>query len=260
MTGVIMKWGGTIDEFIGDAILVLFGAPVLRPDDHIRAAACALEMQREMAAVNAMNREKSLPEIEMGIGIHTGEVVVGNIGSTRRAKYGVVGRSVNFASRIESYTVGGQVLISPALFTALGPLAELGADLDVQPKGMRPVILHDLLGLGGDIGIRLERPVRQLDVLRTELPCRFIIVEGKDARGTERTGAVVALSADVAEAEVRAEEGVRPFANLRLVLEELPVVEVYAKVVAGHARVGRFIVRFTSVPDPARQVLAAAVT
>lgn len=258
MTGIIMKWGGTIDEFIGDAILVLFGAPLLHTDDHVRAAACALQMQREMPAVNAMNAAKGLPAVEMGIGVHTGEVVVGNIGSLQRAKYGVVGRAVNFASRVESYSVGGQVLVSQALRDALGPLGEFGEELDVHPKGMQPVTIHELVGVGGDIDIRLERRVVERAALRTEVAIRFVVVEGKDARGSERSGALVAASTDLQEAEIRSTEGVRPFSNIRARLECAPETDVYAKVLGGPARHGGFIVRFTVLPEVARQAIAAA--
>lgn len=93
---------------------IIWGAPVLRDDDAVRAVACALEIQLAIAAVNADNHREGLPEIHMGIGIHTGEVVGGNIGSDVRAKYGVVGRHVNITARIESCTVGSQILISNA--------------------------------------------------------------------------------------------------------------------------------------------------
>ena len=102
MVEVIQQYQGTIDEFIGDAIFILFGAPVQRDDDAERAVACAMAMQLAMAGVNAQNRAEGLPEVEMGIGIHTGEVVVGNIGSDKRTKYGVVGSHVNLTNRIES--------------------------------------------------------------------------------------------------------------------------------------------------------------
>lgn len=95
MTGIIFKYQGTIDEFIGDAILVIFGAPVLRDDDALRAVACALDMQLAMHEVNERNKAAGYPEVAMGIGINTGSAVVGNIGSRKRVKYGVVGSSVN---------------------------------------------------------------------------------------------------------------------------------------------------------------------
>ncbi len=224
MTAVILKWGGTIDEFLGDAILVLFGAPVARPDDPVRAAACALEMQQEMTAVNARSQERGLPEVEMGI---------------------------------ESYTVGGQVLISASTRAALGPLAELGATLDVQPKAMRAVTIHELVGLGGSFGIRLERRVRDRLALTPELPCRFVVVEGKDARGRERSGWIVSITPDMTEAEIRAEEGVRPFTNLRLLAGESPGPEAYAKVLPVEACMGSFVVRFTSLPGQMRQLPSA---
>lgn len=80
MVEVIMQYQGTINEFIGDAIFVIFGAPIWREDDAQRAVACTVAMQLAMASVNERNRHEGLPVVEMGIGVNTGEVVVGNIG------------------------------------------------------------------------------------------------------------------------------------------------------------------------------------
>ena len=121
MVNVIKKYGGTIDEFIGDAIFVLFGAPTWQEDDAQRAVACAVAMQLAMPEINEQNRLEDLPEVEMGIGIHTGQVVLGNIGSAERMKYGVVGRHVNLTSRIQSYTTGGQILVSETTKQDVGP-------------------------------------------------------------------------------------------------------------------------------------------
>ena len=104
MVEVIQRYQGTIDEFIGDAIFLLFGAPMQRQDDVERAVACAMAMQLAMHGFNAQNRAQGLPEVEMGIGIHTGEVVVGNIGSDKRTKYGVVGSHVNLTAPASSPT------------------------------------------------------------------------------------------------------------------------------------------------------------
>ena len=119
MTEIILKYQGTIDEFIGDGILVIFGAPFQRPDDARRAVACAVDMQLAMASVNDRNRQAGYPEVALGIGVNTGKMVVGNIGSKKRTKYGVVGRNVNLTSRIESYTVGGQIFISENTLKAM---------------------------------------------------------------------------------------------------------------------------------------------
>src|SRR6185503_18281278 len=95
MTDIILAHQGTIDEFIGDAIFALFGAPIAREDDAARAAACAVAMQNAMEQVNAYNRGEGMPEVQMGIAVNTGDVIVGNIGSQSRVKYGVVGSHVN---------------------------------------------------------------------------------------------------------------------------------------------------------------------
>ncbi len=135
MTDVILRHGGTIDEFIGDAVLALFGAPRAFADHAPRAVACAAEMQGAMAEVNALNRAKGLPSVEIGVGVHTGEVIVGNIGSERRTKYGVVGDAVNLTARIESFTQGGQVLISAQTRDACGGVVTTRDEFTVRPKG-----------------------------------------------------------------------------------------------------------------------------
>jgi adenylate cyclase len=110
MTDIMMSYQGTVDEFIGDGILAIFGVLLadLLHSDH--AVACALAMQNAMPEVNRYNLENGLLEIDIGVGINTGPVVVGNVGSELLTKYGVVGHHVNIASRIESCSVGGQVL------------------------------------------------------------------------------------------------------------------------------------------------------
>ena len=97
--------------------------------------ACAVEMQLAMEAVNEQNRREGLPEVEMGIGMNTGEVVVGNIGSPKRTKYGIVGSHVNLTARIESYTVGGQILISEATLEDAGAILRIDGQMQVETKG-----------------------------------------------------------------------------------------------------------------------------
>ena len=126
MTPVILGHRGTINEFIGDAILVLFGAPFERPDDAERAVRCAWAMQRAMAGFNAESRAQGLPELVMGIAVHSGRVVAGNIGSQDRMKYGVVGPAVNLTGRIEGLTVGPQVLLSEATLDRVRHMVTVG--------------------------------------------------------------------------------------------------------------------------------------
>jgi len=102
MVEVVLKYNGTINEIIGDALLVIFGAPQEMSDRAQQAIACSIEMQNAMSQVNQENRAQGLPELEMGIGLNETEVIVGNIGSSKRSKYAVVGSGVNMTSRIEN--------------------------------------------------------------------------------------------------------------------------------------------------------------
>jgi len=148
MTEVIIAHGGTIDEFIGDAILALFGAPKSIEDHAPRAVACAVAMQEAMAEVNRHNVDAGLPEVAIGIGINTGEVVVGNIGSEKRAKYGVVGHNVNMTARIEAYTAGGQTLVSENTRRSCAGRIRINEELQVRPKGFdHDIAIYDVAGI-----------------------------------------------------------------------------------------------------------------
>ncbi len=149
MSEIIMSHQGTIDEFIGDAILAIFGAPTSREDDADRAVQCALDMQQAMNDINRDNRKAGLPEISMGIGVNTGAVIAGNIGSDRRSKYGVVGHHVNLTARIESRTAGGEVLISASTLEKLTGSYRVGDSEQVQVKGIEePISIYQVLPPG----------------------------------------------------------------------------------------------------------------
>jgi adenylate cyclase len=252
MVEVIMQYQGTINEFIGDAIFVIFGAPIWRQDDAQRAVACAVAMQLAMASVNEQNRQEGLPEVEMGIGVNTGEVVVGNIGSPKRTKYGVVGSHVNLTSRIQSYTIGGQILISDSTRNEAGPTVTIRDEMQVEAKGFEtPIGLYDLLGIGGVYNLFLPEREEALFIPPEEIPLRYAVLEGIDVGPTAFEGSFVRLS--VKGGEIRAHDPVMPLSNLRIQLmgvngEETPG-SLYAKVLGSPTdERASFAVRFTSIP------------
>src|SRR6266568_240252 len=114
MTDIIFAHGGTLDKYLGDGIMVLFGAPTVTPNDAANALSTAVAMQRRLIGINLELSEEGFPEIGIGIGLHTGEVTVGYIGSERRSEYTAIGDTVNTASRLESNAKGGQILVSEA--------------------------------------------------------------------------------------------------------------------------------------------------
>ena len=195
MVTIIKKYEGTIDEFIGDAIFVLFGAPVWQENDAQRAVACAVAMQLAMDLINEQNRQEDLPEIEMGIGLHTGQVVVGNIGSPERTKYGVVGKHVNLTSRIQAYTVGGQILISETTRQDVGRILKPGKQVEVNLKGIEhPVTLFEVLGIGGSHKLLLPDTTETLIPLAEEIPLRYEVLEASRIGGEMLKGSFIRLS------------------------------------------------------------------
>ena len=102
MTDIIIKNGGTIDKFMGDCIMAFWNAPIDDPEHEEHAVQSALEMQEELKLLNAELTKENLPNINIGIGINTGEALVGNMGSDQRFDYSVIGDAVNLASRLES--------------------------------------------------------------------------------------------------------------------------------------------------------------
>jgi adenylate cyclase len=112
MTEVIFRHGGTLDKYIGDGLMSLFGAPTATPDDACNAVAAAVDMQRQIEDINEELRADGLSEIAIGIGLHTGVATVGYIGSERRSEYTAIGDTVNLAARLEQNARPGQILLS----------------------------------------------------------------------------------------------------------------------------------------------------
>ncbi|WP_172641492.1 CHASE2 domain-containing protein [Nostoc sp. PCC 7107] len=260
MTEVINQYKGTINEFMGDGIFVIFGAPINRPDDSQRAIACAVAMQLAMQQVNEHNKKMNLPILEMGIGINTGEVVAGNIGSQKRAQYTVIGSHVNLASRVETYTVGGQVLISENTLQDAHIKLHIGSQMQIQPKGIRePITIYEVCGVGGQYNLFLPNDDGEMVTLTQPVLVEYTILQGKQASGTVFHGELISLSEKVAQ--MRSLNSLEILNNLKLKLlnTELSTEEdIYAKVMKkSDVDEHTVTIRFTSVPPKAIAVLKA---
>ena len=264
MVEVIARYRGVVNEFMGDGILVFFGAPLQAEDDPERAVACAIEMQNAMAKVNAAQHRLNLPELSMGISVNTGEVVVGNIGSERRAAYGAVGSPINFAYRIESYTVGDQILISPSTYDKVQSVINARATKKVRFKGFEnPVTLYDVVGIGGKYQVCV--PEKKLEIfIRQDPPRAFECypLEGKTVSDVGIPGQILRLGEN--GAEISLTRPVKVHTSLRFLLaseKSAPPGELYAKVIPADgsgsgASPGATRLHFTWVPAEAQQFLA----
>ncbi len=148
MVDVVFKYEGTLDKFIGDAVMAVWGAPVPFEDKELRAVKCALEMQEALKQLNLKRLGKNQLPLSMGIGINTGVVVSGNLGSDKRTDYTVIGEEVNLASRLCSKANPGQVLISDSMYRKLKGLVEVRTLEPVPLKGFsEPVKLYEVTKL-----------------------------------------------------------------------------------------------------------------
>jgi adenylate cyclase len=186
MFEVIEAYGGTIDEVLGDAILVLFGAPHQRHDHAEAALACALAMQLAMERVNQTNASQGLPLLEMGLGLCSGDVVAGTIGSQQRAKYGVVGAAVNLAARIEALTVGGEILAAESTVHAVAAPLRIDAEYRVEVKGAsEPLQVFAVGAIGGSHDLVLPIPGPGPQALEQPLAIAYVILKGKQRQGSQ---------------------------------------------------------------------------
>ena len=141
MVKVVHKYGGTVDKFIGDGLMVLFGAPEKSADPCGDTVQCALEMMAELDALNREFESEGLPTLTIGIGVNYGTVTVGNIGSSERQNYSAIGDAVNVAARIEGLTkdLGRKILITEAVVSRIGDRFHFDPLGEHKLKGHSPV-------------------------------------------------------------------------------------------------------------------------
>jgi adenylate cyclase len=147
---VIFKHHGTVSKFIGDAIMAVWGAPFAVEDAPMRAVRTAAEIQQRVSVLNQERRERGQPTIDVGIGVHSGAAIAGNLGSERRMEYAVVGDEVSLAQRLEASAEAGQILLTQATFERVRERVESRERAPMQIKGRAaPIWTYEVIGLKG---------------------------------------------------------------------------------------------------------------
>ncbi len=197
MCEVIYDYGGTVDKFMGDSIMALFGAPWSSTKEIEHAVCCAAQMQIAMDAYNKENEKFGLPNLYMGIGINTGDAVIGKIGSDLYSDYTVVGDEVNLTSRIESHCLRGQILMSENTHERVKDIVKVREPVYISVRGKsEPVALYELVSVGQPYNLlvpdREARRTRRVDV---NIPFEFHVCEGRTVCSGMHEGRILNISA-----------------------------------------------------------------
>ncbi len=145
MSEIIFAHGGTLDKYIGDGLMALFGAPTASPEDAANALRTAVAMQQRLLILNTELEAEGLNRVQIGIGLHTGVATIGYVGSEQRSEYTAIGDTVNLAARLESNALGGQILISEATAAASGGIFSYTMREPITVKNrLQPVPLFEV--------------------------------------------------------------------------------------------------------------------
>lgn len=217
MTEVIFKFRGSVIEFMGDAILAVFGAPVELDNSIENAIVAAIHMQNAMKEVNTYNSEKNYPLIEMGIGINKGEVFIGNIGSNRMMRYNVMGNTVNLTSRIESYSVGGQVLVAKESLTGLENKVKVKKEFIITAKGIsKKVSVCEVTEVYDVDNCMLDDDEDEMIQIGNDLKINLFIMQDKEILDKKYIGRLKAVSKKRAVVHMENAEDIELFSDVEL--------------------------------------------
>ena len=252
MSEIAIANGGTIDKFMGDAIMVLFGAPFAHSDDALRAVTCAVEMQLALFEINKYHRLNGLPEWSMGIGINTGTMMAGLLGSEIYAEYTVIGDEVNLASRIEAYSLRGQILISEATYRIVRDHVTVSEPMDVYVKGKKEAVnIYEVLGMPS-LGKQLPRQeIRKSPRVEAHIPFEFQLLKGKSLAPKKYHGTILDISYNgvLAALDIDVPGNTDIKLDLNLSIAGTSETDVYARVLRMIERDGHRLtsIEFTSV-------------
>jgi adenylate cyclase len=260
MSKIIIEYDGIIDEIQGDSILAVFGVPDKKETDPARAAACAVAMQNALDELNDTFIREGHPPLEMGIGINTGSVVVGNIGSEVRMKYAVVGSAVNTASRIESNTVGGQVLLGESTYDLVKEMVTCDLPQVLMMKGLKkPLVAYPVKQIGPPYNLELKSRQEVETGVHMNLPFRCWKVRDKKIDDDAVSGETIMLGENSITASIA--DTMEPLTDIKLVfdfcVEAHCFEDIYAKVLSVNEKDGMPVhqLQITSIAPKDRAIL-----
>lgn len=241
MTEIIQQNRGTIIEFIGDGIMAVFGAPNENPNHADDAVAAGVMMEAAMKEVNEWNRSQGYPVLEMGIGINTGDVIIGNIGSEKRTKYGATGSEINICGRIESYTCGGQMLISENTKKLCKAKLTVEDEIRVKPKGLDGEIsLFHITGVYEPYSVSCPCGYEKAVSVKNPFRVPLFELSGKHISDEMKYAEINAVSKD--SAEFTSDLDLEKYENIQFDIGE----KLLAKIIKKEGT--SYTVRFTSRP------------
>ena len=260
MSEIIMRYGGTIIEFLGDGILAIFGAPAKNVNYCGNAIAAAVNMQNAMKKVNNYCEEKGYEQLAMGVGVHCGQGFVGNVGTEQMMRYNVIGSVVNVCSRIEGYSLGGQVIVSKELADRVSDVI-ISEHKSVQGKGMSDSIkICVVSGIGGRYKSYLDEKEQELVYKITEdIEFEVCKIEGKRLEENGRKHKVLEFSKGRLKLGITDNERYEAYTDVKLRFAGSKILEgfteVYAKVVG--VEKNAIIISLTRVNEGYRQFVQA---
>ena len=223
MTDIIFEHKGSVIEFIGDAILAVFGAPVETDNPEFDAVSAAIDMQNAMKSVNEFNRNMGYPRIEVGIGLHKGELFIGNIGSEKMMRYNIIGGTVNMCSRIESCSIGGQILASDELVKNIKDKIEIANSTEIIVKGISTkIVVHDICGLsnGEDRHKLNKRSDEEFISLRTEVEVSLYAIRNGEIDLKPYPAVITAMSGKCASVEMKTDEKPELYTDVEIIAND----------------------------------------
>lgn len=252
MSEIVIQHDGMVDKFMGDSIMATFGTPKPHADDLQRTLTCAVRMQLAMDDINATNNRLQLPSLYMGIGVNTGKAMAGRLGSKLHSEYTVIGDSVNLASRIESFSLRGQILIGQETFKQAGSFIKTGVPIEIFVKGKAdPVQVHEILAIPPLNLTVPRREARRSQRVKVRMPFTYQQIEHKIVSDQVLQGTIRDISYFGIQAEF--DQKIKVLDDIKLSID-LSLIgyhagDIYGKVVRTSEHKGKHLaaVEFTSI-------------